>query len=85
MCLPISLPLAIQLARLASIPRACGGRDFSEQSIRLLSAAYKLVYRKGLDLQTALGELDKLNGDNDNDNVSSFADFLRKSQRGIIR
>ena len=58
-------------------------RDFSEESIRLLNAAYKLVYRKGLDLQSAVAELDALNGGNSD--VSTFAEFLRHSDRGIIR
>ncbi len=58
-------------------------RDFSEESIRLLNTAYKSVYRKGLDLKSALKELDALNGSNPD--VSAFAEFLRHSGRGIIR
>ena len=58
-------------------------RDFSEESIRLLNHAYKAVYRQGNDLKTALSELEQMNGNNED--VSSFAEFLRQSQRGIIR
>ncbi len=58
-------------------------RDFSEESIRLLNNAYRAVYRRSLDLKSALNELDKLNGDNPD--VASFAQFLRQSQRGFIR
>jgi len=58
-------------------------RDFSEESIRLLNAAYRTVYRKNLDLKSSLAELEKLSGDNPD--VAIFADFLRHSDRGIIR
>jgi UDP-N-acetylglucosamine acyltransferase len=58
-------------------------RDFSEESIKLLNTAYRLVYRKNKDLQSALTELDNLNGDNSD--IATFASFLRQSKRGIIR
>ena len=58
-------------------------RDFSEESIRLLNAAYRAVYRKNLDLQSSLAELEKLSVDNPD--VAVFAEFLRHSDRGIIR
>jgi UDP-N-acetylglucosamine acyltransferase len=58
-------------------------REFSEDSIRLLNNAYRAVFRRGLDVKTALSELDKLNGNNPD--VASFAEFLRQSERGIIR
>ena len=58
-------------------------RDFSEASIKLLNSAYRIVYRRNMDLQSALNELDKLNGDNAD--VETFAEFMRQSKRGIIR
>ena len=58
-------------------------RNFSDETIRKLNRAYKLVYRRNLDLKSALKEIAKLNGD-DSDLVS-FADFLHQSHRGIIR
>ena len=58
-------------------------RNFSEQTIKLLNTAYRTVYRRNLDLQTALAKLDQLNGDNPD--LVSFGDFLRRSERGIIR
>lgn len=58
-------------------------RQFTEESIRLLNTAYRVVYRRNLDLQSALDELDSLTGDNND--VATFASFMRQSKRGIIR
>ncbi len=58
-------------------------RDFSDDTISLLKRAYRLVYRNNLDLKTALEEIDKLAPDNSA--VLTFSDFLRRSERGIIR
>ena len=58
-------------------------RNFSDDTIRRLNRAYKLVYRRNLDLKSALKELENLNGDDPD--LVNFADFLQQSQRGIIR
>ena len=58
-------------------------RNFSNETIKLLNIAYRLVYRRNLNLQTAIGELDQLDGENND--LNSFSDFLRHSERGIIR
>ena len=58
-------------------------RNFSEDSIKLLNQAYRAVYRRSLDLQSAIDEVEKLNGNNTD--VISFREFLRQSKRGIIR
>ena len=58
-------------------------RDFSDETITLLKRAYRLLYRSNLDLKTAIEEIDKLApGDQA---VATFSDFLRRSERGVIR
>lgn len=58
-------------------------RDFSDEDIRLLNSAYRALYRRNLDLQSAITEIDSLNGGNPH--VTSFSNFLREAERGIIR
>jgi UDP-N-acetylglucosamine acyltransferase len=58
-------------------------RNFSEDSIKLLNQAYRAVYRRSLDLQSAINEVEKMNGSNAD--VINFSEFLRHSKRGIIR
>jgi len=58
-------------------------RDFSEETIRRLKSAYRLVYRSNLDVKTAIREIDAL-GEQDAD-VAMFGEFMRHSERGIIR
>ena len=58
-------------------------RDFSEQTIALLKRSYKLLYRNNLDLKTAIAEIDQLSQGDEAVNV--FSNFLRRSERGVIR
>ena len=58
-------------------------RDFSDEQIRLVRKAYRKLYKANLGLQSALETLDEMN-DNSN-TLSDMIDFIRKSQRGIIR
>ena len=58
-------------------------RDFSEETIKLLNTAYRELYRRDHDLQSAINKLDELNGSNPD--VISFKNFLCQSKRGIIR
>jgi UDP-N-acetylglucosamine acyltransferase len=58
-------------------------RGFSEERLRQLSRAYKLLYRQGLSLEEASTQLQKLG--EENDDVRLFADFLQQSTRSIIR
>ena len=57
-------------------------RDFDEQDIESLKKAYKLLYRSGYSVETALEELRKLSG---NIHVQAFMQFIEGSKRGIIR
>ncbi len=58
-------------------------RHFTEESISLLTTAYRVVYRRNLNLQSAIDELCTLNFDDPD--VASFKKFICQSERGIIR
>lgn len=58
-------------------------RDFESGTIQLLNQAYRLFYRKGLDMNSALDRIRQLS-DND-EHVHAFADFMTRTKRGIIR
>ncbi len=58
-------------------------RNFSDDTVSFLNQAYRTVYRRGLDLKSALSEIERLHGDDAD--VASFSEFLRQSERGIIR
>ena len=58
-------------------------RDFSEDTISMLKRAYRLLYRSNLDLKTALAEMETLAPGNTA--VKIFSEFLRQSERGVIR
>lgn len=57
-------------------------RNFSEQTIESLRQAYKLVYKSGLRLSEATEQLTQAAT---NPEVKHFLDFIKKSERGIIR
>lgn len=56
---------------------------FPSQVVRALKSAYKTVYRRGLTLDTALGQLAA--PAKESAEVSRFRDFVRASGRGIVR
>jgi UDP-N-acetylglucosamine acyltransferase len=56
---------------------------FSTETITLLRKAYKIVYREGLTIQQALDKLQPLCAISEE--VASFADFISRSSRGIVR
>lgn len=57
-------------------------RNFSEQSIEALRQAYKLVYKSGLRLSEATEQLAQMSA---NPEVRHFLDFIKQSERGIVR
>lgn len=57
--------------------------DFSAESMTFLKRAYKAIYRSKLSVAEALEELDALT--EQCDDVAPMRDFLRSSQRGIVR
>ena len=58
-------------------------RDFSEEQIRNIKNAYRLVYRKGLKLTEAMAEIDELS--KAQPELVIFLESLRSPERGIIR
>jgi len=58
-------------------------RGFSPEQLAELKRAYKVIYRKGLNLKDALVQLD--NDFDKSDIVSTFVDSIKNSNRGIIR
>lgn len=58
-------------------------RGFNAEQIAALQQAYKVVYRRGLKLEEAIVELEKL-GERQ-EVVRPLRDFLRHSTRGIVR
>jgi UDP-N-acetylglucosamine acyltransferase len=57
-------------------------RNFSEQTIESLRQAYKLIYKSGLRLDEATEKLAPLAA---NPEVRHFLDFIKQSERGIVR
>lgn len=58
-------------------------RGFSEEQLRQLTGAYKVLYRQGLSLDDAKQQLQKL-GEEDDD-VRLFSEFLQQTTRSILR
>ncbi|WP_130537427.1 acyl-ACP--UDP-N-acetylglucosamine O-acyltransferase [Thiomicrorhabdus indica] len=58
-------------------------RDFSDDQIRLVRKAYRKLYKANLGLQSALETLEEMN--DSLETLSDMINFIRKSQRGIIR
>lgn len=58
-------------------------RGFSRETINALKQAYKSVYRDGLLLKDALDRIEQTGGSNGE--VQRFVDFIRASERGIVR
>lgn len=62
-------------------------RGFDSDTVNLLRRAYKLVYREGRTVAEAVAALDELAGEHPGSAaaIASLRDFVRDSQRGIIR
>ena len=58
-------------------------RGFEKQAILAIRRAYKEIYRKGLSVEDALIGVDEIAGEFEQ--VKIFAEFIRESNRGIIR
>jgi UDP-N-acetylglucosamine acyltransferase len=70
------------------VPRAINAeglkrRGFSAEDIRAIKNAYRALYRKGLKIEQALIELQQLA--ESHPPVALFVDFLKRSERGIVR
>ena len=58
-------------------------RGFSEDAIKAIKSAYKLLYRSGLTLEKALSEMSSLA--DQYPEVEHFSSFVKNTERGIIR
>jgi UDP-N-acetylglucosamine acyltransferase len=58
-------------------------RGFTEDQIRNVRRAYRLLYRSGLKLKAALEELDR--AALTQEEIRPFVDFIRRSSRSIVR
>lgn len=58
-------------------------RGFGDVEIQVLKRIYRLIYRSDQSLQLALAQM--LNEFPQDENVRSFAEFVKTSERGIIR
>lgn len=58
-------------------------RDFSKDDVLVLSKAFKIIYRRGLTVDQALGELEVLL--KQSQAVQALIDSLKASNRGIVR
>ncbi len=58
-------------------------RGFSTEQIKLLQKAYRLIYRKGLELSRALEEVESL--DDPDAVLTPFIQSIKSSKRGLLR
>jgi UDP-N-acetylglucosamine acyltransferase len=58
-------------------------RGFTPENIGNIKSAYRILYRSGLKLAEAIEQLDALAAEHPE--VQPFADFLRVSERSIVR
>jgi len=58
-------------------------REFSDLQIKNIRQAYKLTYRSGLRVEEAEHKLQQI--EQQDNEITSFMDFLKKQQGGIIR
>ncbi len=57
-------------------------REFDSKTIHLLNQAYRIFYRNGLDMVSAVEKIRNLS---DGEHVQAFADFMTCSKRSIVR
>jgi len=58
-------------------------QGFSQESIRQIKKAYKIVFKSGLKLDEAIGALDEMA--EETTEIHCLADFLKQTQRSILR
>lgn len=69
-----------------AVPRAINAeglkrRNFSKEQIQNIRRAFKILYRSGLTLDSALSEIQSMNAEE----LNIMVDFIASSSRGIIR
>ncbi len=85
MDIPAFLKVAADPARVIGLNTIGMSRnDISEDAIRLIKKAYKLIYKKGYKLQDAMKEIEKLENPA-RPELQIFIDSVRSSERGLLR
>ncbi len=82
------IPPYIMAAGNSAVPhgintRGLKRRQFPEASIEFLRRAYKIIYRSGIRLHEAVEQLESMAAENKE--VAYFVNFIKTSERGIIR
>ena len=57
-------------------------RNFSEEKIKILNDAYKIIFRSGLNTTQALKKLEEMNNCEE---IREIIEFIKSSQRGIAK
>ncbi len=57
-------------------------RNFSEEKIKILNDAYKIIFRSGLNTTQALKKLEEMNNCEE---IRDIIEFIKSSQRGIAK
>jgi UDP-N-acetylglucosamine acyltransferase len=57
-------------------------RNFSEEKIKILNEAYKIIFKSGLNTSQALKKLEEMN---DCEEVKEIIEFIKSSKRGIAK
>jgi UDP-N-acetylglucosamine acyltransferase len=85
MDIPAFIKVAADPARVIGLNTIGMSRnDISEEAIRLIKKAYKLIYKKGYKLQDAMKEIEKLENPA-RPELQIFIDSVRSSERGLLR
>ena len=58
-------------------------RGFTEEQIRNIRRAYRVLYRSGLKLEAALEELERAAASQAE--IRPFVDFVKRSSRSLVR
>jgi len=85
MDIPAFIKVAADPARVIGLNTIGMSRnDISEDAIRLIKKAYKLIYKKGYKLHDAMKEIEKLENPA-RPELQIFIDSVRSSERGLLR
>jgi len=85
MDIPAFIKVAADPARVIGLNTIGMSRnDISEDAIRLIKKAYKLIYKKGYKLDDAMKEIEKLENPA-RPELQIFIDSVRSSERGLLR
>lgn len=86
MDIPAYTKVASNPARVIGLNTTGMIRDgIQEESLKIIKKAYRLIYRKGLKLDSALEELKKMHSNKNDDYLKIYINSIKESKRGILR